>query len=90
MQNSVELTVFQNCAPNNKNFEVVVREGNYLQHYWLQHDGDWKWHKAKRFGSNVQGAPAMFQNRAPQNHNYEILVRENGRLQHYWFWYGGD
>ena len=82
--------MFQNYAPGDFNYEVVVKEGNKAQHYWFSYDGDWQWHKAKSFGLNVQYEPAVFQNYAPGNANYEAFLVENGKVQHYWFSYGGD
>ena len=76
---------FQNHAPGNNNYELVVREGNALRHYWF--DGQWNRRDAS-FGSNVNGLPAMFQNHAPGNNNYELVVREGNALRHYWHYNG--
>jgi hypothetical protein len=81
---------FQNYAPQNYNYELVVREGNQLKHYWFSYGGDWIWHEGLQFGSNVASQPAMFQNHAVGNDNYELVVREGNQLKHYWFSYGGD
>ena len=74
---------FQNHAPGNNNYELVVREGNALRHYW-HYNGQWNREEAS-FGSNISGDPAMFQNHAPGNNNYELVVREGNALRHYWF-----
>ena len=78
--------VFQNSASGNQNYEVVVRKGNGLQHYWFNY-ATGTWTTGALFGSNVASAPVMFQNRAPNNFNYEVLVREGSALRHYWFNY---
>ena len=79
--------MFQNYAIGNNNYEVVVREGDHLQHYWFRY-GEWNWHKGKQFASNVKSEPIVFQNHAPGNNNYEVVVREGDHLQHHWFRYG--
>lgn len=80
-------SAFQNFAPLNYNYELVVREGNQLRHYWYVY-GQNIFNKGALFGNNVTGNPVIFQNRAPGNYNYELVVREGGQLQHYWFIYG--
>ncbi|MGZ4848748.1 MAG: M12 family metallopeptidase, partial [Halobacteriota archaeon] len=77
-------SVFQNCAPNNYNYELVVPEGGHLQHYWFDLGGQNVWNKGASFGNYV-GFPTMFQNHAPGNYNYELVVQEGDHLQHYWF-----
>ena len=78
--------MFQNR--DNDNFELVVREGDQLRHYWF---GYGKWNEGEAFGENVESTPVMFQNR---NGNYELVVREGYTfrhyLRHYWFDYRGN
>jgi len=76
---------FQNHAPQNYNYEFVVKEGDHLRHYWYGHLNNGKWNKGDSFGSSVQGNPVMFQNHFPGNYNYEVVVREGDHLQHYWY-----
>jgi hypothetical protein len=78
--------VFQNHYPGNYNYELVVREGDHLRHYWYVYGGNFN--KGLSFGSSVLGNPVMFQNYAAGNYNYELVVREGDHLQHYWFGYG--
>ncbi|MGZ4881332.1 MAG: hypothetical protein ACXV7G_09725, partial [Halobacteriota archaeon] len=79
--------MFQNRAPNNNNFEVVVQENDHLRHYWFDY-GRGGWNQGQSFGTNVQAAPTMFQNH--DNYHYELVVQEGFNLQHYWFDYGGQ
>ena len=66
------------------NYELFVREGNQIQHYWRNWQSG-QWHKGQKFGENVLSAPAAFQNRAGGSiHNYELFVREGNEIQHYW------
>jgi hypothetical protein len=86
---SAVVSVFQNHAPGNNNYELVVQEGFGLQHYWFDF-GSNVWNKGQSFGDNVDGPPAMFQNHAPGNNNYELSVRETWNWRHYWFGYGNQ
>ena len=66
------------------NYELFVREGDHIQHYWRSWQ-DGRWRKGQKFGQNVQSAPAAFQNRGPGAiYNYEIFVREGNQIQHHW------
>jgi hypothetical protein len=79
-------SVFQNHALNNNNYELFVREGLRLRHYWYEFSATWN--VGALFGSNVvEDHPVAFQNRAPNNYNYEVFVREGNRLRHHWFDY---
>jgi hypothetical protein len=70
---------FQNLV--SYNYELFVREGSQIQHYWRGwRDG--AWHKGNRIGRDVQSGPAAFQNQF--NYNYEVFVREGDHIQHYW------
>jgi len=77
---------FQNNAPDNYNYEVLVRKSFRLQHYWCGY-GNWTWNTGQLIGSGVSGYPAIFQNNAPGNNNYEVIIREGSHLQHYWYSY---
>lgn len=72
----------------NTNYELLVREGDGLRHYWFDFRGDRNWRKGELLGSNVQSGPVAFVNRT--NGNYEVFVREGDHLQHYWFDYARE
>jgi hypothetical protein len=73
--------MFQNFS--NKNFELVVREGNNLRHYYNDFGvGGTAWNAGAAFGSNIASTPAMFQN--SENKNFELVVREGNNLRHYY------
>jgi hypothetical protein len=80
---SVEADFFQNNSPGNNNYELVVRQGASLRHYWFGYLGSGKWNEGGQFGLNVVCDPAMFQNST--NPNYEVVVREGDYLRHYWY-----
>lgn len=70
---------------NQGNFEVVVREGKRLRHYWRENDvAGYPWHKGALFGSSVSSAPAMIQSNYGNQGNFEVVVREGRKLRHYW------
>lgn len=67
------------------NFELVVREGNKLRHYWRDNDAPGlSWHKGALFGDNVNSAPALIQSNYGFVGNFEVVVREGDKLRHYW------
>jgi len=67
------------------NFEVVVKEGTKLRHYWRRNtNSGHSWQKGVLFGSNVSSAPALIQGNYGYNGNFELVVREGSRLRHYW------
>ncbi len=76
---------FQNHSPDNNNYELVVRQGASLRHYWFGYLGSGKWNQGDPFGASVAGSPVMFQNRV--NNHYEVVVREGNALRHHWFGY---
>jgi len=66
-------------------FEVVVREGNKLRHYWRDNDDPtFPWNKGVLFGDNVGSAPALIQSSLGKKGNFEVVVREGNELCHYW------
>ncbi len=66
-------------------FEVVVREGNQLRHYWRGNDSSpYNWHQGPLFGNNVNSAPALIQGNYQDRGNFEVVVREGNKLRHYW------
>jgi hypothetical protein len=77
----------QSNLGNNGNFELVVREGNQLRHYWRDNDDpSFPWHKGDLFGDNVSSAPALIQSNLGDKGNFEVVVVEgNGYLlRHYY------
>ncbi|MDJ0631129.1 MAG: hypothetical protein QNJ44_22925 [Rhodobacter sp.] len=67
------------------NFEIVVREGSKLRHYWRNNDAPgFPWHKGALFGDNVSSAPALLQSNYGYIGNFELVVREGSKLRHYW------
>ncbi|MCJ7516326.1 MAG: hypothetical protein MUO89_10290 [Dehalococcoidia bacterium] len=67
------------------NFEVVVKEGTQLRHYWRDNDASgFPWNQGPLFGSNVGSAPAMIRSNFGTKGNFEVVVREGNRLRHYW------
>jgi hypothetical protein len=72
-----------------KNFELVVREGNHLQHYYNDAGvGSTAWNAGAAFGNSVISNPVMFSNFS--NKNFELVVREfDDLLVHYWNDFGG-
>ncbi len=67
------------------NFELVVREGNQLRHYWRNNDvNGFPWNKGPLFGDNVGSAPTMIQSNFGTKGNFELVVREGNQLRHYW------
>ena len=77
--------MIQSNFGNRGNFEVVVKEGTRLRHYWRNNDSSSKpWHKGVRFGSNVSSAPTLIQSNYGYFGNFELVVREGTRLRHYW------
>ena len=67
------------------NFELVVREGNKLRHYWRNNDASgYPWHKGVLFGDSVNSAPALIQGNFGDRGNFELVVREGNKLRHYW------
>lgn len=67
------------------NFEVVVREGNQLRHYWRDNDSqNLTWHGGSLIGDNVSSSPAMIVSSYGNRGNFEVVVREGDNLRHYW------
>jgi len=67
------------------NFELVVREGDQLRHYWRDNDDPTlPWYQGALFGSKASSAPALIQGSLGSRGNFEIVVYEGDRLRHYW------
>lgn len=82
---SSEPALIQSSFGSQGNFEVVVREGRKLRHYWRTNDDpSLPWKKGKLFGSNVSSAPALIQGSFGNRGNFELVVREGRKLRHYW------
>lgn len=77
--------MIQSTFGNVGNFEVVVKEGTQLRHYWRDNDHPNKpWHRGVLFGKGVSSAPALIQSNYGYVGNFEVVVREGSRLRHYW------
>ena len=75
----------QGSFGGNGNFEVVVKEGERLRHYWRNNaDGSFPWNRGPLFGDNVRSAPTLIQSTFGNNGNFEIVVREGDGFRHYW------
>lgn len=62
------------------NFEVIVREGSKLRHYWRDNDGSgYPWHQGALFGDNVASAPALIQSRYGNTGNFEFRTQRASR-----------
>jgi len=66
------------------NFELVVREGNKLRHYWRNNDSGLSWNRSAIFGDKADSAPALIQSNCGNKGNFELVVREGEKLRHYW------
>lgn len=68
------------------NFEVVVREGRSLRHYYRDNnDPLLPWRKGELFGDRVGSGPAFIQSSFGNPHgNFEVVVREGEALRHYY------
>jgi hypothetical protein len=76
-------------TPNNPgNFEVVVPEGNSLNHYWRDNSNSaLPWHFSTTVTSSASDSGSIIQSdygipNAPGN--FEVVVPENGYLVHHW------
>jgi hypothetical protein len=77
--------LIQSTFGNIGNFEVVVREGNRLRHYWRDNDSpSHPWQTGPLFGDNINSSPALIQSTFGNIGNFEVVVREGNRLRHYW------
>ena len=77
--------MIQSSFGNMGNFEVVVKEGEQLRHYWRNNDASGlPWNRGVLFGSNVDSAPAMIQSNFGNMGNFEVVVKEGEQLRHYW------
>jgi hypothetical protein len=77
--------VIQSNYGSKGNFELVVREGRKLRHYWRSNDAPGRpWKKGVLFGSNVSSAPALIQSNYGELGNFEVVVKEGTKLRHYW------
>jgi hypothetical protein len=66
-------------------FELVVREGNKLRHYWRNNDASGlPWNKGVLFGNDVNSAPAMIRSTFGNMGSFELVVHEGDKLRHYW------
>jgi hypothetical protein len=68
------------------NFEVVVREGDQLRHYYRDNNAaGLPWRQGELFGDHVASAPALIQSDFGAPHgNFEVVVREGDQLRHYY------
>jgi len=66
------------------NFEVVVREGDKLSHYWRANDEEYQpWRKSESFGQNIISAPSLIQSNYGEQGNFEVAVLEGDKLCYY-------
>jgi hypothetical protein len=69
------------------NFEVAVREGANLVHYWRDNaDVNTPWRRGQIISTSPGGPAALIQSsfRSSSHGNFELLTVENNRLVHYW------
>ncbi|MGH3715147.1 MAG: DUF4185 domain-containing protein [Micromonosporaceae bacterium] len=70
------------------NFEVVVREGNELVHYWHNNsDPNLAWTRGQVITSSATGPGCIIQSdfKGPNGHgNLEVVVQEGSQVGHYW------
>ncbi|HTS53534.1 MAG TPA: DUF4185 domain-containing protein, partial [Burkholderiales bacterium] len=69
------------------NFEVVVREGHNLVHYWHDNsDVTSAWRRGQTISTAATGAATIIQSdfRSGTHGNFEVLVLEGTNLAHYW------
>ena len=77
--------LIQSNFGNIGNFEVIVKEGNKLRHYWRNNDdAALPWNKGDLFGDNVDSAPALIQSNFGNYGSFEAVVKEGDKLRHYW------
>ena len=89
------MAAFQNRAPGNLNYEVLVTQDGLLRHWWR----DWvtgAWTGGEVLGQ-ATGPVAAFQNMNPDaQFNYEVFAVQGGNLRHWWrdwntgTWYQGE
>jgi hypothetical protein len=66
-------------------FEVVVREGVQLCHYYRSNvTPGYPWNKTACFGEGADSAPALIQSSFGNPGNFEVVVKEGDRLCHYY------
>ena len=67
------------------NFELAVREGNKLRHYWRANDASGlPWHKGVLFGDHITYQPSFIQGNFGDRGNFELLTKRGNCLVHFW------
>jgi hypothetical protein len=71
------------------NFEVVVKEGDHLVHYWKDNSSPaGTWHRAGTFGTGATDAPSLLQSSfgtgSGGHGNLEVVSREGPNLVHHY------
>jgi hypothetical protein len=75
-------STFGSCGGN---FEVVVREGRNLVHYWKDTcNGNNRWNYATVISYAATGAGSLVQSTFGACQNFEAAVPEANNLVHYW------
>jgi hypothetical protein len=67
------------------NFELVVREGNKLRHYWRNNDASGlPWNKGVLFSDHITYDPSFIQGNFGKKGNFELLTIRGKCLTHFW------
>ena len=67
------------------NFELVVREGNKLRHYWRANDASgYPWHKGDIFSDHITFQPSLIQSNFGDRGNFELLTIHGNCFTHFW------
>ena len=67
------------------NFELVVKEGNKLRHYWRNNDASgFPWHKTVLFSDHITYQPSFIQGNFGSQGNFELLTIRGECLTHFW------
>jgi len=67
------------------NFELVVREGNKLRHYWRANDDSgYPWHKGDIFSDHITFQPSLIQSNFGDRGNFELLTIHGNCFTHFW------
>jgi hypothetical protein len=67
------------------NFEVVVRVGSDLHHFWRDSSSSHGWSGATHIASGVRGTPCLIQSKYGNKGNFEVVVgAAGGGLLHFW------
>jgi hypothetical protein len=86
--------ILQSNFGNKGNFEVLIRLGDKLQHWWRNNDAtnvDTAWIQGNQGNpvvGNLAGSPALIQSSFGNKRNFEVVIPVHsgnvGALQHWW------